>query len=91
MAWQLIAIWVLVAAAVAWFVRDEHRRHADAELARAARYYAHAPQFRHMGPDATAEVMPAFRQQGLLHADRAYFDRYLGRRLARPFTVSLKR
>lgn len=91
MAWQLVAIWFVVAAATAWFVRDERRRQGDADLARAARYYAHIPRPRHVAPTTASVELPTLRRQGLLHSDRAYFDRYLAARIARPFSTSLKR
>lgn len=80
MSWQFIAMWVVVAAAVIWFVRDERRRRADEELALAARYYAHAPRFRHVATPPIAPLMPQPRQQSLLRSDRAYFEQFLGKR-----------
>jgi hypothetical protein len=60
--WQLLAIWMITAATVIWFLRDERRVRAEAELTRAARYYAHAPRYRHVSalpePTPPAPVRP---------------------------------
>lgn len=48
MAWQLLAILVLAIGGVTWFVRDERRRASERAIARAAQFYAHAPQYRHV-------------------------------------------
>lgn len=48
MVWQLLGIVLIVVGAVVWFVRDERRRTSDRAIARAAQYYAHAPQYRHV-------------------------------------------
>ncbi len=45
---QLAAIWVIVLASIIWFVRDEVRLRRMARLEQAARYYAEAPQYRHV-------------------------------------------
>ncbi len=45
---QLVAIWAIVIASLAWFVRDELRLRRLARLNRAARFYAAAPQYRHV-------------------------------------------
>ena len=39
MAWQILAIWALVMASIAWFVRDERRLIANATMAQAAFLY----------------------------------------------------
>lgn len=71
MAWQLLAIWAIVTVTVVWFIRDERRLVATAELKRAARYYAHAPKYRHVaaGP-IEASVAPAPRRGGGLSAQQ---------------------
>ncbi|MFC3704936.1 hypothetical protein ACFOOL_09215 [Devosia honganensis] len=46
MAWQVLAIWIIVAASLVWFMRDERRRRL-AMLERRARHFATAPAFRH--------------------------------------------
>jgi hypothetical protein len=45
---QLVAIWAIVIASVVWFVRDELRLRRLARLSQAARFYAAAPQYRHV-------------------------------------------
>lgn len=74
MAWELLAIWVIVVAAVTWFVRDEKRRTAEADIARAARYYAFSPKYRY----ALAESPPPPRKMpgGLTQAQRAFFKTF---------------
>lgn len=74
MEWQLLAIWAVVILAVLWFRRDEKRRRADADLARAARYYAHAPAYRHVSPQMQM-LPPTRRTGGLSPAQRALFKR----------------
>lgn len=46
MAWELLAIWVLVAATLIWFFRDEKSR-AEARLVKAAELYATGAAWRH--------------------------------------------
>ncbi len=45
---QLAAIWAIVIVSFVWFVRDELRLRRLARLNKAARFYAHAPQYRHV-------------------------------------------
>jgi hypothetical protein len=76
-AWQLLAIWAIVLSTIVWFVRDERRLESERVLVRAARYYAHAPQFRHATrPEPVTLPKPRFG--AIRHADRAYFQRVLG-------------
>lgn len=71
MAWELLAIWLIVVATIIWFIRDEKRLRAEAELERAARYYAHAPQYRHVTPEPTDPIVPPrLRQGGLTKEER---------------------
>ena len=76
MAWQLLAMWIIVVATVIWFIRDEKRLRAEAELARAARYYAHAPKYRHIRAEepAAAPVPQPRRVGGLTPEQRALFE-----------------
>jgi hypothetical protein len=64
MAWQVLAMWGIVIVTITWFVRDERRLRAEAKLAEAARYYAHAPKYRHVAVDEPVAV-PARRVGGL--------------------------
>jgi hypothetical protein len=55
---QLGAIWAIVIVCLVWFVRDELRLRRDARLNEAARFYAAAPQYRHVhiGSDPLGEA-----------------------------------
>ena len=76
MAWELVAMWAIVIATVVWFIRDERRLRAQAELQRAARYYAHAPRYRHVAPNPVAQpvVAPQARTGGLSREQRAFME-----------------
>lgn len=75
MAWELLAIWAIVILAVTWFVRDERRLAADKGLAAAARYYAHAPQYRHIAaPSVTEMPAPRVRTGGLTRQQRTFLE-----------------
>lgn len=75
MAWQLLAMWGIVIVTIVWFVRDERRLRADAALAKAARYYAHAPQYRHVAVDEPVAA-PARRLGGLTSRQREYLQAF---------------
>lgn len=75
MAWQLLAIWAIVGVAVVWFVRDEKRLRQAADLQRAARYYAHAPKYRHVSAEPVViQEAPPRRTGGLSQEQRAYIE-----------------
>ena len=59
MAWELLAIWLIVAATLVWFVRDEKRLRLD-RLAARARQYATGSAWRHREP-APPAPLPAPR------------------------------
>lgn len=46
MAWEIVAVWIIIAAAVTLFIRDERRGRAR-DLDAMARYFAAAAQWRH--------------------------------------------
>ena len=73
MLWEVLAIWTIVIVTVTWFVRDERQRNADAELQRAAAYYAHAPQYRHSISQPDAVALPQKRAGGLTEQQRNFF------------------
>lgn len=73
MAWQLLAMWGIVIVTITWFVRDERRLRAEAALAEAARYYAHAPKYRHVTVDEPVAV-PARRVGGLTSKQREFLQ-----------------
>jgi hypothetical protein len=72
MAWELLAMWAIVTATVVWFIRDERRLRAEADLKRAASYYAHAPKYRHISVEVEPEAVPQPRKGGLSHAQRTF-------------------
>lgn len=74
MAWELMAIWAIVIATTVWFFRDERRLRAEAELQRAARYYAHAPKYRHVAVEPVEAPAPAPQRRtgGLNREQRAF-------------------
>lgn len=73
MAWELLAIWGIVIATIIWFVRDERRLRAEADLERAARYYAHAPKYRHVAAKREpAPPAPVHRPGGLSRQQREF-------------------
>ena len=77
MAWELLAIWMIVIVAVTWFVRDEKRRTADADIARAARYYAFSPKYRNAPAELRyAPLPPRHATGGLTEAQRAFFKTF---------------
>ena len=49
MAWELLAIWLIVATTIVLFIRDE-RRIAGERLEERARSFATAPAYRHREP-----------------------------------------
>ncbi|MHA6689357.1 hypothetical protein [Devosia sp. A449] len=71
MAWELLAMWAIVIATLVWFVRDERRVRAEAELERSARYYAHAPKYRHIRVEQPP-APPQRRPGGLSAQQRAF-------------------
>lgn len=74
MIWQLLAIWILVIATLVWFIRDERKRISDAALARSARHYARAPQYRHVSAEPATMPAPARRTGGLTAEQRRVFE-----------------
>lgn len=74
MAWEILAIWTIVILTINWFVRDEKRRRAELAIARAARYYAHAPKYRHRSVERFDAGLPAPVQRtgGLTESQRAF-------------------
>ena len=73
MAWQILAIWALVMASIAWFVRDERRLIANASMAQAAFLY---PPSSH-GDDAdedNAAAPQTGRRAGLSSVEREFLQ-----------------
>jgi len=71
MAWELVAIWLIVGVTLFAFVRSEQRREMAALKAR-ARHYAIAPAYRHQTVDAP---MPqAYMPTGLSQSDRLFLQ-----------------
>jgi hypothetical protein len=74
MAWELLALWMIVVGTVTWFIRDERRLRAEADIARAARYYAHAPKYRHVSAEVAEQpTLPPRRAAGGLSAEQREF------------------
>lgn len=74
MALELLAMWMIVIVTVVWFIRDEKRLRAEADIEQAARYYAHAPKYRHISAERAADPItaPPRRTGGLSSEQRAY-------------------
>jgi hypothetical protein len=76
---QVVLMWAIVIGTVIWFVRDERRLREEAEMAAAARYYAHAPQYRHVvaaAAVATPVDAPARRTGGLSQSQRDFLNAF---------------
>ena len=71
---QLLALWGIVIVAIIWFLRDERRLRADAELAKAASYYAHVPKYQHVTVEEPVPV-PA-RVGGLTPIQREFLQAF---------------
>ena len=76
MAWELLAMWAIVTVTVVWFIRDERRLQAEADLKRAARYYAHAPKFRYVSAEPVEQPVaaPRVRTGGLSAEQRSFIE-----------------
>ena len=74
MAWQVLAMWLIVIVTVTWFVRDERRLRREAALARAARFYAHAPKYRHVTVDEEPIAPPRPAPRGLSQTQREFLE-----------------
>ena len=55
MVWQILTMWTIVVASIAWFVHDERRLIANATLAQAAFLYGH-PARQRQGVDVATEA-----------------------------------
>lgn len=79
MAWEILAIWAIVMATIAWFVHDERKLIANATMAQAGLFYA-PPAQRNPAPHeedtAIAEKVAAgprvSARQGLNSAQRDF-------------------
>lgn len=81
MAWELLALWAIVIGTVTWFVRDERRLRAEADIERAARYYAHAPKYRHVAVDPIMPDLPPRRTGGLSEQQRSVLTALANRKI----------
>lgn len=79
---ELLALWTIVVGTVIWFIRDEKRLRAEADIERAARYYAHAPKYRHVPARPTEPPAPPPRRPagGLTAEQRAFMQALLAAR-----------
>ena len=82
MAWELLALWMIVVGTVVWFIRDEKRLRLNADLERAARYYAHAPKYRHVTAEPAEQpvLLPRRTIGGLSAEQRAFMQSMLAAR-----------
>lgn len=71
MAWELVAIWLIVAVTLIAFVRSEQRREM-ATLRSRARFYATAPSYRHQS--AETPMPQPFMPTGLSQSDRLFLQ-----------------
>lgn len=62
MAWELLAIWAIVAAALAWFFRDE-RKEQNRKLNERAREFATTPAWHAPRPVQPVQVTPRDSQR----------------------------
>lgn len=77
MAWQILAMWAVVIATLVWFVRDERKLLANAAMAQAAHYYAHAAQYRYQSETPAAPApRPAVRTGGLTETQRQFMQAF---------------
>lgn len=72
MAWELAAIWLIVAATLVWFMRDEKRLRQE-KLAEKARLYATGAAWRHRAGAPLAAAAPSAAHQQNLTALQAKF------------------
>ena len=72
MIWQLLAMWLIVAVTIVWFVRDEGQRR-DLKQRLQAQRFAATPHYR--GPYREPEMAPPpLRRRTLSAADRAFLE-----------------
>ncbi|MGV8954531.1 MAG: hypothetical protein ACOH2M_25770 [Cypionkella sp.] len=79
MVWQLLAMWLIVAVTLVWFVRDErHRR--DLKLRLQALRFAVTPHYRNRPSPPEPEVgPPPVRRAGLSAENRAFLEDFITR------------
>ncbi|KKC37851.1 hypothetical protein WH87_09225 [Devosia epidermidihirudinis] len=75
MAWQILAIVVIVGVTIVLFMRDERRRKSDLALARAAQYYARVPYQPHAWAPLPEPSRPRRRTGGLSETQRSALRR----------------
>lgn len=73
MAWELFAIWSIVAATVTWFVRDEVRIRQRGLLDQ-ARLYATDAAWRHRGSPLTTEAAASSQPRTLTDIQRKFAE-----------------
>tara|TARA_R110002020_G_scaffold47735_7_gene136042 strand:+ start:131 stop:376 length:246 start_codon:yes stop_codon:yes gene_type:complete len=77
MLWQIFAMWAIVMATITWFVHDERRLIANATMAQAAAFYAHAPKYRYQASEEAAPLAePVKRTGGLTEAQRDFLEAF---------------
>lgn len=73
MAWELVAIWIIVAATIVWFVRDERRQN-DARLNERARAYATGSAWRHRSAGVQTRPLVDPDQRDLTDIQRRFIE-----------------
>lgn len=71
MVWNLALMWAVVIVTLVLFLRSERRRRRDADIARAARFYAQARPLPR-APRPEEAPLPARRTGGLTEQQRAF-------------------
>ena len=74
MAWQIIAIALIVGAALIYFVQSEKRQKADV-LSKRARHFATAPAYRHRSASTAAQPAPVISAPNSLPVGLSPSDR----------------
>lgn len=79
MAWEVVAIWLVVAVTLIVFVRSEKQREMAALRAR-ARHFATAPAYRHHSLEASHAPRHPYVPMGLAASDRLFLEDLARRR-----------
>ncbi|KKB78716.1 hypothetical protein VW35_09385 [Devosia soli] len=73
MSWEIVAISVIAAMTVIWFIWSDRRARAS-DLNHRARHFATAPAYRHRSPGANAPAPQAYVPMGLSPSDRMFLE-----------------
>lgn len=79
MIWQLLAMWLIVAVTIVWFVRDERQRR-DLKLRLQAAHFAVTPHYRASYVEPQPEpARPPLQRPTLSAANRAFLEDFIDR------------